>query len=360
MDKKRLFISALVLAVLAGLVYWQIRTWQKFDWQKFASNLQGINLWLIFLGVALIYLDYVLRALRWRILLRPVKQTTTARLVPPTMIGFTGMALFGRPGELIRPLLIARKEGITMSSQMGVWIVERIFDMGAFALIMAINVFVSAESLRKLPGFKPSPGEHQIDVLLRFRIAGGLLLAGVGVAALIAFLIRRRPEKAAAGTERLLMRFSPKFAQNIGRRIHTFGEGLHTVPDMKSFFQLTTVSIAIWLIIGVTYVVVTHAFHDRALSGMTLSHVLLLTFASVVGGVLQLPVVGGGSQLATITTLKSIFGISAELATSCGIMLWLVTFMSVIPAGLFLAHREHVSLIKVEEESIEEEENLEA
>jgi len=34
--------------------------------------------------------------------------------------------------------------------------------------------------------------------------------------------------------------------------------------------------------------------------------------------------------------------------------------MSVIPAGLFLAHREHVSLIKVEEESIEEEENLEA
>jgi hypothetical protein len=40
-------------------------------------------------------------------------------------------------------------------------------------------------------------------------------------------------------------------------------------------------------------------------------------------------------------------------------MLWLVTFMSVIPAGLFLAHRERVSLTRVEEESIEEEEKLE-
>jgi hypothetical protein len=39
-------------------------------------------------------------------------------------------------------------------------------------------------------------------------------------------------------------------------------------------------------------------------------------------------------------------------------MLWLVTFMSVIPAGLFLAHREHVSLTRLEEESEEEIEEI--
>src|SRR5258708_37465499 len=111
MDKKSLFISALVLAVLAGLVYWQIRTWRKFDWQTFSTVTRRINLYLVFLGVALIYVDYVLRALRWKILLRPVKPTSTARLVAPTMIGFTGMALFRRPVELVRALLHARKEG---------------------------------------------------------------------------------------------------------------------------------------------------------------------------------------------------------------------------------------------------------
>jgi len=353
MDKKRFFISALVLAVLAGLVYWQIRTWRKFDWQTFSTATRGINLYLIFLGVGLIYVDYVLRALRWKILLRPVKPTTTARLVAPTMIGFTGMALFGRPGELIRPLLIARKEGVTMSSQMGVWIVERIFDMGAFALIMAVNIFVAADSLKTLPGFQGT------NAFLKFKIAGAVLLVGVCLAAWIAFLVRRLPGRAAATTERLLTPLSPKFARSMRQKIQAFGEGLHTIPDMKSFLQLTAVSVAIWLIIGVTYVSVTHAFRDPGLSGMTLSNVLLLTFASVIGGVLQLPVVGGGSQLATIGTLKGIFGIAPEVATSCGMMLWLVTFMSVIPAGLFLAHREHVSLVRVEEESIEEEEKEE-
>ena len=68
-----------------------------------------------------------------------------------------------------------------------------------------------------------------------------------------------------------------------------------------------------------------------------------------------LPVVGGGSQLATIGTLRGVFNLSPEVATSCGIMLWLVTFMSVIPAGLVLAHFERVSLLRLEEESLEEE-----
>jgi SRSO17 transposase len=37
-------------------------------------------------------------------------------------------------------------------------------------------------------------------------------------------------------------------------------------------------------------------------------------------------------------------------------MLWLTTFMSVIPAGLAMARSEHVSLMRIEEESLEEEE----
>ena len=77
---------------------------------------------------------------------------------------------------------------------------------------------------------------------------------------------------------------------------------------------------------------------------------------TVAGGTLQLPVVGGGSQLATIGMLRGVFNLSPELSISCGIMLWLVTFMSVTPAGLALARSEHVSLMKIEKESLEEEE----
>ncbi len=51
----------------------------------------------------------------------------------------------------------------------------------------------------------------------------------------------------------------------------------------------------------------------------------------MVGSVIQLPGVGGGSQLATIAVLEHIFDVPRELAASCGIMLWLVTFVGSDP-----------------------------
>ena len=41
-------------------------------------------------------------------------------------------------------------------------------------------------------------------------------------------------------------------------------------------------------------------------------------------------------------------------------MLWLVTFMSVIPAGLLLARYEKISFLRLSEESSLEEEEVEA
>jgi hypothetical protein len=41
-------------------------------------------------------------------------------------------------------------------------------------------------------------------------------------------------------------------------------------------------------------------------------------------------------------------------------MLWLVTFVAVIPVGLLLAHRERLSLRKLSKESHQKEEEVEA
>jgi len=64
----------------------------------------------------------------------------------------------------------------------------------------------------------------------------------------------------------------------------------------------------------------------------------------MLGSMIQLPGVGGGSQLATIALLTWLFGVDNEVAVSCGMLIWLATFMSVIPTGLLLAHRERLSL----------------
>ena len=364
-NKKRVLVTAAVLVILAGLIYLQVRTWRKFDWERFFAATDETNKFWLAGGIALIYADYFLRAWRWRILLEPVCQTRLSRLVAPTMIGFTGMALFGRPGEFIRPYLIARKENLNVSSQIAVWTVERIFDMGGFGFIMALNVLWFADTLRRLPGFesgaKKSILGFHLTTFALFQLSGLALLFIVAFVGSLAFWIRKNPAKASAFFRGIFGRMSPRLGESAYHRVHAFGEGLNTVKNFKSFLKLTGLSLLIWIVIGFAYVCVTHAYTAHRLSHLTLSTVLLLTAGSVMGGILQLPVVGGGSQLATIAILKQIIlpdrpGM-AEIATSCGIMLWLVTFMSVIPAGLVVAHFERISILRVERESQQEEEH---
>jgi carbon starvation protein CstA len=113
---------------------------------------------------------------------------------------------------------------------------------------------------------------------------------------------------------------------------------------------LALVSVGMWYTIALAYQEVTHSYGADALA-IPVSQLLILIFASMVGSVLQLPAVGGGSQMATIAILSSVFDVPPEMAASCGILLWLVTFAAVVPVGLILAHRERLSLRKLSVES---------
>src|SRR5271169_1204042 len=166
MNKKRYVVYAVVFLILGVLVYLQFRTWQNFDWARFRATRP--QKWIHVLhGIVLIYLGYVVRAVRWKIFLRPVRaQASSVSLVAPTVIGFTGLALLGRPGELIRPYLIARRQNLSFSSQLAVWAVERIFDIGAFTILLVSAIFVAA-------------GPRSLPFYNRFREGGFLLVAMV-------------------------------------------------------------------------------------------------------------------------------------------------------------------------------------
>src|SRR5271169_2598893 len=120
MANKRNFVYAAIFVVLAALMYMQFRTWRNFDWSTFFSQTGNVSKVRILLGIGWIYLAYVMRAARWSIFLRPVRRTSVGRLIAPTVVGFTGLALLGRAGEMIRPYLIARKENLSFPSQMAV------------------------------------------------------------------------------------------------------------------------------------------------------------------------------------------------------------------------------------------------
>ena len=346
MDKKRIVASVVVFLILAVLVYLQVRHWQTFDWGTFWAQTHRIKKVHVLHAIALIYIAYVFRAIRWKILLKPVRpKATVMDMLSPTLVGFTGLALLGRAGEFIRPYLIARRADLSFSSQLAVLAVERIFDIGAFTLLMVLAIF--------LPSALPSIPHPEYYV--RFREGGFFLVGLVALLTVGAIVVRRSGDAVASWIEIRFAHLSSNFGHKLGQKVREFGHGLDTIHGPLELLLLSLVSVGMWYIIALAYQEVTHSY-DVASLEIPVSQLLILMGASMVGSMLQLPAVGGGSQMATIAALSSVFDVPPELAASCGILLWLVTFAAVVPAGLALAHHERLSLRKLSKESHQAEE----
>src|ERR1700676_115933 len=341
MDKKRILASMVVFLILATLVYLQYRHWRTFDWGTFWSQLHRIKKIHVLHAIVLVYSAYVLRALRWKIFLKPVRpKVRVISLVPPMMIGFTGLALLGRAGEFIRPYLIARRTDLPFSSQLAVWAVERIFDVGAFTVLMVLAIFLPSA----LPSI-PHP-----EYYLRFREGGFFLIGVVLLLTVAAVVIRRNGDAVALWVEARFAHLSSNFGHRLAQKVREFGQGLDTISGPVSLLMLALVSVGMWYVIALAYQEVTHSYGVPSLE-IPVSQLLILMGSSMVGSMLQLPAVGGGSQMATIAALSTVFDVPPEMAASCGILLWLVTFAAVIPVGLALAHRERLSLRALSQES---------
>ncbi|MFZ1136765.1 MAG: lysylphosphatidylglycerol synthase transmembrane domain-containing protein [Candidatus Korobacteraceae bacterium] len=329
MNKKRTLATVIVLAVLCLLIYFQVRTWRRFDWAAFWNETHHIRWIGIAGGIGFTYLTVYLRAVRWRIFLKPIRKTTATALLGPQFVGFTALALLGRAGEVVRPYLIAKKENVTLTSQLGVWTVERIFDMGAFAVMLSLSFL--------------SPDLRSLAFYGRLRLAAVALLVLIAGLVIGALALHQAGGRIANSLASLFANFAPRFAHHLREKLLAFSEGLQTIHDVSSAVQLTAISIVIWVVVALAYISITHAY-PSPIGDLSLPQIIILMGSSMVGSLLQLPAVGGGSQLAAISMLHAGFGASEELSVSCGMLIWVCTFMSVIPVGLALAHRERLSL----------------
>ena len=132
----------------------------------------------------------------------------------------------------------------------------------------------------------------------------------------------------------------------VSRKAAGFSSRTRHHPRSRTFLQIVCGFVGDMDIVAWPILRVVRAYRNRH-SEITISKVFPLMGSSMVGSLIQLPGVGGGSQLGTISVLQHIFNVAHELAANCGILLWLVTFVSVVPAGLVLAQYERLSLRKL-------------
>ena len=347
MKKKQLILGLVVLAALVALVVWG-RDRIHFDFALFRSQLALANWGKIAIGAGCIYLGYVFRAARWSLLLRHNKKVGLFSLLGTQVIGFTAVALIGRIADPVRPYLVSKKTGLPLSNQVAVYIVERLFDAGAMALIFCLAILLAP------PGAMPHPE------LVKRTGYWGLLLTVLGALFLVA--VRLAGGVVASFLERTFGLVSKKLGDAVGHKIRAFRTGLDTMRSFTDFLAVISLSLGMWVLIALAYLETTLAFvASPQLASMTAAKCVLLMVVSGGASIFQLPVLGWFTQIGIVSAaLSNFFGVALEPATACAATLLLVTFLGVVPIGLIWAQFEHVSLRKITVESEHASEELPA
>jgi glycosyltransferase 2 family protein len=337
MTKRNGVLWLAVVGVLAVVVV-LFRNKVHFDWTTFWRQLRYVNVGHIVAGIALIYATYYLRAVRWAVFLSTTKKIPASSLLGSQFVGFTAVALFGRLADLTRPYLVARRAGLSLSSQVAVYTIERMFDLGAAAVIFSCALAFTPRNLPHHDVFVRA-GVLSMGATLAIAVfAGAVRLAGGAVAGF------------ARGTVGLL---SKSAGESIATKIVGFRDGLNALSSARDFGVVVLLSLTMWALIGSAYLQTAHAFvHTPELANLTFSRTMLLMAVSIGGSLLQLPIIGWFTQIAvTAAAMHTFYGAPIEAATACGAMLLVVTFLCIIPTGLIYSQVEHVSLKKIARES---------
>lgn len=335
---RKLLLAALALGALAALAYHSRHRIHlgDFTWSLFIHAVGQANVWLLLLSLIAVYGAYALRSLRWQRLSRHIGPTRFLDVYGATVMGFASIFILGRAGEPVRPLLLARKSHLAVSSMFGVWVLERITDFGAAVALAALSLLVFAEKLADA-GLNTDWVENARE--------GGWLLLGM-LAAIVILMFYFRLHGAGVLERRLHHWHGAKGLKGwLAGIIAGFSEGLQAIRTPSDLLIAVVYTAAHWGLVTLTYLWIARAFPGAfVLSDMTFPGAMLLLAVTLVGSALQLPGVGGGAQVASFIALTTIFGVEQEPAAAIAIVLWLITFAAPMLVGLPLLIHEGLSM----------------
>lgn len=325
--------NRLIIGCLIGLVFLYLAG-RKVDFTLMWEAFTKVNYWFVLLAVPVIFLSHLLRAIRWRYLMEPIKRVDVGSLFSALLIGYMANILMpAHLGELLRAYVLGKKRAVSASSTFATIVVERIIDVFALLLLMAFAILVY-----------PFP-----DWINK---AGYAMLAGTVI--LFVFLILLK--KYFAFFERFLNFFFrplPKGLQEkLGRGIRSFVVGIVPLRSGWVYLVVAVLSVVIWACYGFIIQLVLHAFDFVSVYHLPWSTSLIVLVVTTIGIVVPSSpgYVGTYHWLCQISL--AMFGVPAGPALSFAILTHGVSFLPVLIVGLILAYYEGVQVFGVQKKSV--------
>jgi uncharacterized protein (TIRG00374 family) len=277
---------------------------------------------------------YVIRAWRWRTMLRPLGPARYGVAFRTTVIGFAANALLpARAGEVLRPFLLARREGLSATSAFATILLERLLDLVTVLLLFgAFVVLADAATMSADP------------TLFRTVQVGGLV-AGLGslVGLGFVFIAAGHPERLGAWARRAARFLPTRLAHAVAHLVERFAGGFAVIRRPAPLIEALVLSIPLWLSIAMGIWFVARAFRITMSFIGTFLIVALLT----VGVAVPTPGAVGGFHYAFRLGATAFFGAANEPAVGAAIVLHAISFVPVTLLGLVFMLQDGLDLSRL-------------
>jgi uncharacterized protein (TIRG00374 family) len=271
---------------------------------------------------------YLIRAWRWRVLMAPVKKRIGMYNLTSTMfIGFMVSFLVPfRLGEVVRPVLLARREKVSTTATIATVALERLFDVMTVMVLLLVYVLTSrgADVMASGNGAEAD----QAAVFVRHAVLGVGLLVAVALPLVIVLVLF--PKAFARPLKALHGRGHGGIAARISGTIEKLVAGLGVMRSRKRLAQAIALSFLMWLVIDWSILLGVRAFNLP----LQFSDSLLLVVPLGVGIVMPTPGGVGPYEYLCQVSLAGFWNVDQASAAAAAITLHAVTLLPTIALGL--------------------------
>ncbi|MFN3466839.1 MAG: lysylphosphatidylglycerol synthase transmembrane domain-containing protein [Candidatus Brocadiales bacterium] len=322
--------------LVSGICLWLFL--RNIDWARVGMALREAKYFYVLPGVLVFFLVYVLRVLRWRSLVSEVKRVSFVNIFSATAIGFMANHLLpARAGEIVRTVVLGKKEDMGMATVFATIVMERLLDTMSL-IILAIGVFALIPSLHDSTNPNPTPQEIQ-DSHFLLQLESGVGILGVVCAlSLFFFIFLDLYTERVMGTINRLLSFLPRnLKERLMKILESFVLGLKVLKSVRQVVWLSVLSIGMWfLAVAGVYVIGYLSFGIKIpFAGMC----LVVVCTSLAVALPQAPGYIGVYHLAVLKSLE-LFHVETSVAQSFAIVMWVANLFVTLALGSFFLWRE--------------------
>jgi len=338
--KKALFwIGLIVTAVCLYFVF------RGIDFTELAAIVKGINIWVLLVTVGVYIFGYYLRAIRWKVLLKHIKDFRANELFPYLVMGFMANNIFpARAGEFIRAYLTGSRKGISKSSAFASIIIERVFDglvMIAFFIIGYTAFYYAGRAISDpiaVNMFGTTLGIKAAVTI--FALAGSVVFVGIFI---VSWLLIAKKEPTVKFLHAVFSKFPGGLGDKFNSIIGTFIEGLGVLRSGSSLLTVFGISALAWTIEAGTYWMMGHAM------GLDVSFLLVCLIMAVANFAIMAPSTSGGVGPFEFfgVGVMLLFGYQKEEATAYIVLIHAMILLPIILLGLAFMVTEGLDLKKI-------------